>query len=162
MRTADRQISSYKIETQFCKLRIDPRCGQKIEPGISSNFVSIRRSHLNISNWRTGNEGSRLCKASIFFVFSTLTKPRYRTQCCVQNDTFWGRFCQISGAFFLVFLTWFYWMKKQNKMRYLCDSFGPGDHGWGRFFFRFVVFQTLSTENNKDIALHELYDICVH
>ena len=58
---------------------------------------------------------------------------------------FWGAFFSITHCLILV--------KGEKSQNEVCDSLGPGDHGCRRYFFQFVVFQKLLTENTMDILL---------
>ena len=103
----------------------------------------MRRSHFKSLgfqiNWR---ETIALVFAQPHsFVFFNIDKNSRYNQCFVQNDTFLGWFCQISGWIFLghPLLVFSEGGKKKWGILY---ALGPGDHSWGRFLFRFVVFES--------------------
>ena len=93
--------------SEFARFKVFPifkkskwtRHRQKTERGTSLNFVSTRRSQSRISNEWAGNDCSRLCSASIFFVFSILAKLGDKNNALSKITHFGADVARFRGAF---------------------------------------------------------------
>ena len=150
-----------KIETKFCELRVDRDAGKKTSLGC--HLISFRYGYHTLGFQIEGRE-------TIALVFAQ--PPSFLFSQYWQNLAIESMLCpkwHILGQILADFGVHFSWScylilveEKKNKIRYVCDSLGLGDHGWGRLFLWFVVFEKLLTENGTDITLHRLYDLLVH
>ena len=144
-------------------IKIDPRYRQKSEPGMS--LISFRYEDHTLGFQITGGKWllSSLPSLQFFFCFFSIYKTwRKKNNVLSKMTHYKADFARFRGTFFSIthYLLDFSEQKKTINKWGTRMWFPRHWRSWLRsFFFRFVVFQKLLSENKLDIyiALHGLY-----